>query len=142
MGNPVVHFEIGGKNAKKLNDFYAKNFGWKIDANNPMKYGIVATGSDKGIAGGISPPPPSGPQTWVTVYISVPKIDPVLAKIGKSGGKVVMPRTVLPGMVTLAQFLDPEGNLVGLVEDAMPPAAAPEKPAAKRGAKKASKKRR
>ena len=62
MGNPVVHFEIGGKNAKKLNDFYAKNFGWKIDANNPMKYGIVATGSDKGIPGGISPPPPSAAE--------------------------------------------------------------------------------
>jgi len=141
MGNPVVHFEIGGKNAKKLNDFYAKNFGWKIDANNPMKYGVVATGSDKGIAGGISPPPPSGPQTWVTVYISVPKIDPVLAKIGKSGGKVVMPRTVLPGMVTLAQFQDPAGNLVGLVED-VPPAAAPEKSAAKPAARKLAKKRR
>jgi uncharacterized protein len=142
MGNPVVHFEIGGKNAKKLNAFYAKNFGWKIDANNPMKYGVVATGSEKGIAGGISPPPPSGPQTWVTVYISVPKIDPVLAKIRSSGGQIVMPRTVLPGMVTLAQFLDPEGNLIGLIEDDIPPAAGPAKPAAKTRAKKAAKKRR
>jgi len=45
----------------------------------------------------------------------VEKIDPFLAKIEEQGGKTVMPRTEAP-MVTLAQFSDPDGHVVGLVE--------------------------
>ena len=133
MGSPVVHFEVGGKNSSGLQKFYAKNFGWKIDAKNPMNYGVVATGADKGIAGGISPANDEGPAAWVTFYIEVPRIDPVLKQITKSGGKIVVPRTAIPDMVTFAQFQDPEGNLVGLVEPAPPPAPKPKaaKPKAK-----------
>jgi predicted enzyme related to lactoylglutathione lyase len=45
-----------------------------------------------------------------------------LDKAVSMGGKVVMERTVLPGMVTFAQFQDPEGNVIGLAETAVPPA--------------------
>ena len=41
MGAPVVHFEIYGKDASKLQSFYADLFGWEIHADNPMNYGIV-----------------------------------------------------------------------------------------------------
>ena len=37
-------------------------------------------------------------------------------RAGGLGGKVVMPLTVIPGMVTMAQFADPQGNVVGLVK--------------------------
>ncbi len=30
MGNPVVHFEIGGKDVGKLIDFYGTVFEWNI----------------------------------------------------------------------------------------------------------------
>jgi len=49
------------------------------------------------------------------VYIEVEKIDPVLKRIEEAGGKTVLPRTEAP-MVTLAQFADPDGHVVGLVE--------------------------
>ena len=42
MTNPVTHFEIHGNDGKKAQDFYAAVFGWSIDANNPMNYGIVS----------------------------------------------------------------------------------------------------
>jgi len=55
MGAPVVHFEIYGKDASKLQSFYADRFGWEIHADNPANYGIVHTNSgDKGI-GAASP---------------------------------------------------------------------------------------
>jgi predicted enzyme related to lactoylglutathione lyase len=55
MGAPVVHFEIYGKDASKLQSFYADLFGWEIHADNPMNYGIVHTNAgDKGIGGGIT----------------------------------------------------------------------------------------
>jgi predicted enzyme related to lactoylglutathione lyase len=34
-----------------------------------------------------------------------------------------MERTVLPGMVTLAQFQDPAGNVIGLTESEVPPSS-------------------
>ena len=40
MPNPVVHFEVIGKDGAKLQRFYADAFGWKIDAGNPMNYGM------------------------------------------------------------------------------------------------------
>ncbi len=41
MGQPVVHFEIVGRNAEKLQSYYSELFGWEIDSNNPLNYGIV-----------------------------------------------------------------------------------------------------
>jgi predicted enzyme related to lactoylglutathione lyase len=35
MPNPVVHFEVTGKDAKKLQNFYQKALGWSMqDAGN------------------------------------------------------------------------------------------------------------
>ncbi len=34
----------------------------------------------------------------------------------KMGGKVVMPITEIPNMVTMAQFADPEGHIIGIVK--------------------------
>ena len=41
MGQPVVHFEIIGKDGEALKSYYSQLFGWEIDSNNPMNYGIV-----------------------------------------------------------------------------------------------------
>ena len=38
-GQPVVHFEIIGP---KLRSSHFELFGWTIDADNPMDYGVVA----------------------------------------------------------------------------------------------------
>ncbi len=65
MGNPVVHFEITAKNIERLHDFYSKVFGWKIDANNPFKYGMTDTGAGTGINGGIGETTGNG---HVTIY--------------------------------------------------------------------------
>jgi uncharacterized protein len=114
MGNPVVHFEVVGRDGAALQKFYGELFDWKIDANNDMNYGIVDNGGD-GINGGVGPTPPQG-NPHVTWYVSVPDINATLAKVEEMGGKTVMGREQLP-MVTLALFTDPEGNVIGLVED-------------------------
>jgi predicted enzyme related to lactoylglutathione lyase len=40
VGQPVVHFEIMGSDAVELGAFYSELFGWTVDADNPMHYGI------------------------------------------------------------------------------------------------------
>ena len=41
MGDPVVHFEVVGRDGPALQSFYSELFGWKISADNPMSYGMV-----------------------------------------------------------------------------------------------------
>ena len=58
MGQPVVHFEVIAQDAEKLHGYYSELFGWEIDADNPVNYGIVAregnTNADGiGIGGGV-----------------------------------------------------------------------------------------
>ena len=33
MGNPVVHFEISGRDGEALSEFYSSLFGWNINCN-------------------------------------------------------------------------------------------------------------
>jgi len=54
MGAPVVHFEIMGGRGSQLEKFYSELFGWKINSDNPMKYGVVDTGGGPGeLTGGV-----------------------------------------------------------------------------------------
>ncbi len=42
MGQPVVHFEIIGKDGEATKAYYAELFGWEMDSENPMGYGVVS----------------------------------------------------------------------------------------------------
>lgn len=111
MPNPVVHFEVTGPQGEALQKFYADAFGWAISADNPMSYGLVDTGGS-GINGGIG----SAQRALATFYIEVDDPAAYLEKITHLGGKVVQDVTVIPDMVTFAQFQDPAGNVIGLVK--------------------------
>jgi hypothetical protein len=63
MGSPVVHFEVGGSDAERSRRFHQDLFGWEITADD-SGYGLVRTGSDDGIGGGVMQAPPGRP-TWV-----------------------------------------------------------------------------
>jgi uncharacterized protein len=120
VGQPVVHFEIIGKDGEKLQSYYSELFGWEIDSNNPMKYGIVpregnVTPEGIGIGGGVATGP-DGYEGHVTFYIEVPDVEASLAKAESLGGTRVMgPDQVMEGL-EVGQFTDPEGHLVGLVK--------------------------
>lgn len=115
MSHPVVHFEILGKDGGKLQEFYGNLFGWKINADNPMKYGLVAA-EKGGIGGGIGGMEGPG-ENSVVIYVAVPDPQAMLDKAVAMGGKVIVPVTHIPGMVTFAQFQDPQGNIMGVVKD-------------------------
>lgn len=112
MSNPVIHFEVLGKDGKKLQEFFAKLFDWKIDANNPMNYGMVEAG-EGGIGGGIATGQDG--QSHVTFYVGVDDVQKYLDKAESLGGKTVQPPTPLPDGPTIGLFTDPEGHLIGLV---------------------------
>ena len=106
VGAPIVYFEVAGPNGASLKSFYSSVFGWNIDAAN-----TIAAASTGGLRGGIRQDPPEK-----IFYVGVPDINAALKKIEAAGGKTVLPRTVVPGMVTFALFTDPAGNRMGLAE--------------------------
>lgn len=116
MANQISWFEIIGGDADRVQKFYSELFGWKIDANNDMKYGLVSA-EEAGLGGGIGPNP-DGSAGYVTFYVGVDDINASMAKAEKLGGKVIMPPTELPDFqVTFALFADSEGHVVGMTQN-------------------------
>jgi predicted enzyme related to lactoylglutathione lyase len=122
MGQPVVHFEVIGKDGGKLRSYYSELFGWTPDADNPMNYGLVQREDNVnpdgiGIAGGIGQGP-DGYEGHVTFYVEVPDVEESLARAERLGGTRVMgPETIMDSIV-LGQFTDPEGHVIGVVQSA------------------------
>ncbi len=119
MGQPVVHFEIIGKDGEALWRYYSELFGWEIATDNPMNYGMVAregniNADGVGIGGGIGGYPDF--ESRVTFYVEVPDVEAALAKAESLGGTRIMGPDKIMDQVELGQFADPEGHVIGVVK--------------------------
>jgi uncharacterized protein len=111
MSSPLIHFEVAGKDPAKLQSFYGDQFGWNVDANNPMNYGMVNL-SDQ-VGGGIGPAP-EGQPGHAMFYVGVDDVEASLQKAESLGGSRVFGPMEVPEGPTIGHFADPEGNVVGL----------------------------
>jgi len=113
----VIHFEIPATDPEKLSAFYQKVFGWKFDKwAGPMEYWMIVTGgySCPGINGGMMRKP--GGISSTTNTIGVESVDGAIAAVSKAGGKLVMPKTPIPGVGYFAYCEDTEGNMFGVMQ--------------------------
>jgi uncharacterized protein len=108
----IIHWEIQAQDAARVQRFYADLFGWKIDAANPMNYGMVSSKGAAGINGGIGG---TSGGSRLLVYATVADINRVLAKAEALGAKTILPRTNV-GPVIMGIFEDLEGNHFGILE--------------------------
>jgi predicted enzyme related to lactoylglutathione lyase len=122
MGQPVVHFEVIGKDGEKLRSYYADLFGWEFgDTVGPTNYAVVPrdgnTNADGiGIGGGVGTAP-EGYDGHVTFYVEVPDVEAALAKAESLGGKRMMGPDKVPEVdIEIGLFTDPEGRVVGVVK--------------------------
>jgi predicted enzyme related to lactoylglutathione lyase len=125
MGQPVVHFEIIGKDPATLRDFFAQLFGWEFDTSGavseavsePANYGFLdrlptdADGSG-GIPGGVGGG--SAYDSHVVFYVGVPDVEAALQKAQGLGATRAMAPAQAPSGLVVGHFRDPEGNLIGL----------------------------
>lgn len=114
MDNPVVHFEIAGRDGKRLEEFYSKLFGWKIERKEAggSPYGLIQTDRDD-LTGGIRHEPEGDPE--VVLYIRVPVLTDAVEAARRLGGEVRIPPMTAGGL-TFALIRDPEGNRVGMIQ--------------------------
>ncbi len=123
MGQPVVHFEILGKDAKRTQSYYSELFGWQIEPlpfENPTQYGIVSRDANTnaegiGIGGGVGGAP-NGHGGHVTFYVEVPDVEAALANAERLGGTRTMGPDQVPGGPVIGVFKDIDGNTVGVVQ--------------------------
>lgn len=122
MGQPVVHFEIIGKDPEQLRAYYAELFGWSFDTSNPVAeaisrptdYGFVHSDDNGGgIPGGVA-----GGETYdshVTFYVGVDDVEAALRKAESLGGtRRLGPVSSPSGDLVVGKFTDPEGHLIGV----------------------------
>jgi uncharacterized protein len=115
----VVHFEIPADNPERVAGFYKKVLGWEIQKwEGPVDYWLISTGkeTDPGIHGGIARKK-DRPESGILVTAQVDSVDECLKKIVANGGSIVVPKRAIPGVGYQAHFRDPEGNVIGIMEN-------------------------
>lgn len=134
MPGDIVHLEFKSADFERSSQFYAKLFGWKMQAVPEMNYLMWQAAS--GPAGGfVKPEMSQAPGTLA--YISVDDVAKKLAEIETEGGRTVLAKMPVGEMGFMGIFVDPDGNTVGLWQSTRPAAAA--KPARAAVAKKPAK---
>jgi uncharacterized protein len=111
MSSPLIHFEVAGKDPQKLQGFFGDLFGWQINSDNQMNYGMVNLSDDVG--GGVGPAP-EGQPGHAMFYVGVDDVEASLQKAESLGGSRIFGPMEVPEGPTIAHFADPEGNVVGL----------------------------
>lgn len=111
MPNPVVHFQIGGKHAAELREFYRSVFGWEVDEPSPI--GAIRTETGVGIDGGVHQVD-ENQRPYLAVYVAVDDLDGTVSKAEAGGATIIVPPTEVDGVGSFAMFQDPEGNCIGL----------------------------
>ncbi len=121
----VVHFEIPFDNKARATTFYGEVFGWKLTDVPDMDYVMAETvpvndqhmpKEPGAINGGLFKRPQDAPAP--TMYVGVASVDQAIRKAEAHGGRLVTPKTPIPGMGAYARIADSEGNIIGLFEGA------------------------
>ena len=120
MGQPVVHFEVMGKDGDRLRGYYSELFGWEIDANNPMNYGTIqregtTSAHGIGIGGGIGQTPEGYDGPRDLLRRGARRRGGARPGGGLGGARMMGPDVVTEG-VEIGLFNDPEGHVVGVVK--------------------------
>lgn len=115
MGNPVVHFAIYCDDAERAIAFYRELFGWSFETWGPPGYWKIETGAEVGATAGAlsqrSEPRGEGAPNAFRCTIAVADADAVMARIEVHGGRRASTTATIPGVGSVAEFVDPEGNL-------------------------------
>ncbi|KPK60935.1 MAG: glyoxalase [Planctomycetes bacterium SM23_32] len=113
----VVHFDISADDPERAATFYREVFGWRITKwQGPLDYWLVETGdSDEPcIGGGIARR--EKPSDGITNIIDVPSADEFAARVASQGGRIIKPKSAVPGVGYLVTCEDTEGNAFGIME--------------------------
>ncbi len=115
----IVHFDVAADDPERARSFYQGLFDWKMESPPGMaNYFLIETkdlNGQRGVGGGLGKRGEPGQR--ITSYFGVNSVDEYTAKVEKLGGKVILPKTAVPGWGYLAACLDTENNMFGLWQE-------------------------
>lgn len=124
--NPVVHFELPYKDAKRIAKFYSTSFGWKItDLGEQSGNYILAQTAIKDakpgfpagtIDGGFYPVKADWPNQYPSIVIGVEDLNDAINRIKANGGTVLGEPIAIPNFGIYVSFLDTEGNRNSIIQ--------------------------
>jgi len=123
VAQPVVHFEIVGKDPTRLRKYFGELFGWQFDVPSPVvqevsasdSYGflnLITSEDGTGIPGGVGGGP--GYESHAVFYVGVRDVEAALRRAEELGGTRVMGPATSPNGLVVGHFTDPEGTLIGV----------------------------
>ena len=130
----IAYFEKPADNVDRAKKFYHELLGWKIEPTKTMgdpakmkamQYQDVITGDAKegnlSMGGTLSMGGMYKRQMTEQIvnYVMVDDLDKVIAKLGKLGGKIVVPKMEIKGVGWTVIIQDTEGNALGLWKPGM-----------------------
>lgn len=114
----INHFEINADNPQRAIEFYKNVFKWKVEKwEGPLDYWIIIAGDEDemGINGGLQKR--ENKEDKIINYIGVESVNNIIKKVEKNGGKILKPKSAIPGVGYYAFFEDTEGNRLGIMEE-------------------------
>jgi predicted enzyme related to lactoylglutathione lyase len=117
MPHNVSHFAVHADDLRRARRFYEAVFGWRFTPWGPPDFYMIQTGpdDDPGIHGSLQKrrePVQSKGMIGYECTITVDDVDRTAADVTANGGKLVFPKSLIPTVGWLIQFLDTEGNVV------------------------------
>lgn len=117
MPNNLDRFAIHADDVSRARRFYEKVFGWKFEAWGPPDFYLVTTGTkkDPGVGGLLQKRQEPLTGTGLRAFectITVEDVNAIAKLVEQNGGKVTMPKAVIPTVGWIIRFFDTEGNVV------------------------------
>jgi uncharacterized protein len=121
MPNNLGRFAINADDVPRARDFYQKVFGWTFEPWGPPNFYLIETGEERVRAvGGLLQERrelvAGSKMIGFECTINVDDLDATIRAIESNGGTVIMPKSHIPTVGTVAYFRDTEGNVVGLMQ--------------------------
>ncbi len=120
----VVHFEVHASDPAALIEFYTNLLGWKFNQWGEAPYWLIETGPNEepGINGGLVPrqggkAEDGQPVNSYVCTVQVASVDETFDKALSLGATVAVPKMPIPTVGWLAYVKDPDGNLLGLMQN-------------------------
>ena len=117
MANHLAHFEIFAGDVERARRFYERVFAWKFEVGGPPDFYHIVTGDSvpRGVSQGLMAkrqgPAAPGAINAFRCTISVTSIRDTVAAIEGAGGTLRSSIVEIPGVGTLVEFADTEGNI-------------------------------
>lgn len=113
----LAHFAINADDVDRCRAFYEKVFRWTFTAWGPPGfYQIEGAGEVRGALQQRRALVPGQRTVGFECTIAVDSIDATEKAVLASGGRVLLPRSVIVGVGTLMFFADPDGNAFGAMQ--------------------------